>query len=253
MQREPLIGSAVGIPIGREGLFCPMKTLTLRTPIALAAIALTALAPGQLRAQVFVETADAGATLTTATTAAGNGGSLLEIDGSISDAFDVDIFKLQIVDPLHFSATTVNATTSMDTQLYLFDSTGHAVVGNDDASFFTLQSSIAAGSLALTSDVYYLAVSLSGNNPINSSSQLLFTPYTANTTVVLTPSASTSLTTLSGFDGGTYFSESGSYAINLTGVASIASAVPEVSATSLALGFLALTSALWVRRRLATA
>ena len=223
--------------------------------MAIVAIVLSALAPGSLRAQVYLETTDAGATLAAATTAAGSG-SLQEIDGTISGGSDVDIFKLRIVDLANFSATTVNLTTSMDTQLYIFDSAGNALVGNDDATGSSFQSTIPTGSLSsvsLGSDVFYLAVSLSGNNPINSSSQLLFATYGANTTVLLTPAASVSPTTLDSFDGGTYFAESGAYAINLTGAAGIVSAVPEVSTTSLALGFAALGGGLAMRRRLKAA
>ena len=217
------------------------------TPAALLAAALLLLAPAFARAQTYIETTDAGATLATAYTITG-GGSLTTISGTLSDAYDVDLFKIVIASPTLFSATTIGSSTpwDLDTQLYLFDSTGHAVFGNDDADYTTLQSTISASSIShLTSGIYYLAISQSGNDPVNSVSQLLFTGYGADSTAALTASTLANPTTLSDWTNGTYFADSGSYQIALTGV----TAVPEVATTASALGACALAAGMWLRRR----
>lgn len=217
------------------------------TPAAFLATALLLLAPALARAQVFIETSDAGNSLASASTVLGNG-AMTAITGSFSDQYDVDLFKITIASPTLFSASLVNAGTawSLDTQLYLFDSTGHAVIGNDDADAFNLGSTIPSGSIgSLTAGTYYLAVSQSGNNPTNSAGQLLFTGYGAGTTALLTASSQATPTVLGGWTSGTYFSDSGAYQISIAGV----TAVPEASTVSIMLGAAALASGLWLRRR----
>jgi hypothetical protein len=227
-------------------LFGPMHTTKKTITAAFAAVVLS-LATVSGRAQVFTETGDAGDTLATFATT-GSSGALTEIDGTIFGGSDVDLFVISITDTSLFSASTVNATTTIDTQLYLFTLSGTAVVGNDDASALSFQSTIPAGSLSLLSPgTYILAISLAGNNPINASSQLLFTGYGADTTAILTGATGVNPTTLSGFDGFTYFDEAGSYSISLTGAA--VSAVPEMSTTALGFGLVTLAGSLWLRRR----
>src|SRR5215211_3350792 len=53
--------------------------------------------------------------------------------GSFSDAADADMYRFCLSDGVSFSATTVGATT-LDTQLFLFNSQGYGVYANDDAS-----------------------------------------------------------------------------------------------------------------------
>lgn len=219
------------------------------TPAALCAAALLLLAPALARAQVYIETSDVGATLASASTVYGSG-SITAITGSLSDGYDVDLFKIDITAPSLFSATTFNSVTNafFDTQLYLFDSAGHAIVGNDDASGTTLNSTLSVGSIGnLASGIYYLAVSQSGNNPTNSVSQLLFTGYSADTTSTLTASVLANPTTLGGWTSGTSFPDSGAYQISLTGVVGIA--VPEAATSAAAFGAFALAASLWLRRR----
>jgi len=53
--------------------------------------------------------------------------------GSFSDASDADMYRFCLSDGASFSASTVGATT-LDTQMFLFNSQGYGVYANDDAS-----------------------------------------------------------------------------------------------------------------------
>ena len=57
------------------------------------------------------------------------------ICGSFTDASDADVYRICLSDGDSFSASTVGATTptTLDTQLFLFDSQGYGVYANDDA------------------------------------------------------------------------------------------------------------------------
>ncbi len=54
------------------------------------------------------------------------------ITGSFTDASDADLYRICLTDGASFSATTVGATT-LDTQMFLFDSQGYGVYANDDS------------------------------------------------------------------------------------------------------------------------
>lgn len=140
---------------------------------ALALGLLASAAPGQL----FVENADAGATLATAgNTGASTGLPLTAVAGTLASPGDADLFLIRISDPAAFSFSTVNAFTFLDSQLFVLTLAGAPVILNDDdASGLTLQSSIPAGALAgLSAGLYYLGVSLSGNDPVTAAGQTLF-------------------------------------------------------------------------------
>ena len=49
-----------------------------------------------------------------------------------ADALNADMYCIKIPEPAAFVATTTNATTSIDTQLWLFDMTGVGITFNDD-------------------------------------------------------------------------------------------------------------------------
>jgi hypothetical protein len=191
----------------------------------------------------YTETGDAGQTIGTAQNTGVAGQALSQIFGSIGTIGDADIFKISITNAAAFSATTVNAGTGtgLDTALFLFDSNGRPVYANDDdAGGLSLQSTLPAGNALgpLSVGVYYLAISLSGDEPVNSTNQLLFA--TGSSTTDLrgpNPSATGPQTNFdpSLVDPG---SPTGAYEIDLTGAVT----VPEPSTIALyvfgALGFL---------------
>ncbi len=143
--------------------------------------AILALSAGSLHAQVYTEIGDAGQTLATAqATGTSSGLVLITITGNISGANDADMFLFTITSPMTFSASTVNGSTLIDTALFLFRSDGTGVYTNDDANGTTLQSVLPAGTnftMSLSPGIYFLGISLSGNEPINSNSQILFAGF----------------------------------------------------------------------------
>jgi hypothetical protein len=80
--------------------------------------------------------------------------------------------------------------------------------------------------MTLSPGTYYLGISLSGNEPVNSVNQLLFT-VDQPTTSIRGKASGLNPTTLFTFNGNTFFNESGDYTITLT--ATQAAAVPEPS------------------------
>ena len=91
----------------------------------------------------------------------------------------------------------------------------------------------------LTAGSYYLGISLSGNEPVNSNSQLLFT-VDQPTTSVRGPASGLNPTTESNFNSGTFSPETGPYSITV-------SAVPEPTTTAV-LAFGGLASLAFLRR-----
>jgi hypothetical protein len=85
-----------------------------------------ALAPGAFAA---VEQGDAGDVRATANDFGDS--ALTSIWGSFTDASDADVYRFCLADGGSFSASTVGATT-LDTQMFLFDSQGYGVYANDD-------------------------------------------------------------------------------------------------------------------------
>lgn len=91
----------------------------------ITAIAL-AIVPGAFAA---VEQGDAGDVRATANDFGDS--SLTTIWGSFTDASDADVYRFCLADGVSFSASTVGATT-LDTQMFLFNSQGYGVYANDD-------------------------------------------------------------------------------------------------------------------------
>jgi hypothetical protein len=58
-------------------------------------------------------------------------GPVTTIDGTFPDASDADVYRICLSNGTSFSASTVGATT-LDTQLFLFDSQGYGIYTNDD-------------------------------------------------------------------------------------------------------------------------
>jgi hypothetical protein len=204
-------------------MFKKNSTSAARFGAAAASLALLLATGPLLRAQNYTETGDAGSTpggaqasgITVNTT--GTSGS---ITGTISGTNDADVYRIQVNAPTLFFATTVNTVTTtsgLDTQLFLFDANGRPVYANDDANGVSLGSTLPAFSsfLAnLTPGLYYLAISLSGNNPINTSNQLMFQPGTASTDL-RGPAGPLNPDNFSNFDNANTFSKVCAYQINI--------------------------------------
>ena len=95
------------------------------------------------------------------------GAGINRINGSIQPISDVDMYRIQLGAGL-FTASTVGLS-SVDTQLYLFDASGRGLVGNDDASNSSLQSSI---STTLSAGIYYLAISAFNSDPLSAGGRI---------------------------------------------------------------------------------
>ena len=118
------------------------------------------------------------------------GTDVTEITGSLStDPNDVSLFEIDIINPVDFSAMTVDAGPFAipDTELFLFDSTGLGVYFNDDISGANTLSCLpssdaanpcqtpAAGLGPSASGIYYLGIARSANGPQDASSNEIFT------------------------------------------------------------------------------
>jgi hypothetical protein len=209
-----------------------------------------ALATATLEAQVYTELGDAGQTLGTAQNTGATGGQTLNtIFGTISAPGDADLFRITLNAPTTFSATTTfGGTTTLDTALFLFNNLGQAIYTNDDVSGSSLQSTLPNGTsftMSLAAGTYYIAISLSGNEPINLNGQLLFAAYIGgNSSSIRGAAAGVNPSTLSGFNGATSFAETGAYRIDFTGTST---AIPEPSTTAFC--FVAAGAAAVVARR----
>jgi hypothetical protein len=115
--------------------------------------------------------------------------SLTEIDGTLAFPDGVDMFKIDILNPLNFSAFTVSvgAFGVPDPELFLFDASGLGVYENDDASASNTQSCLPSadsinpcassrgGSGPVTPGIYYLAITRSENSPLSDMGEI-FSP-----------------------------------------------------------------------------
>jgi hypothetical protein len=96
------------------------------------------------------------------------------IAGTVANANDVDMYRIEITDPARFSATTVPAAPNQDTMLWLFDSTGRGVYANDDVTGNTAPSVLPAGHPAgpQVAGVYYVAISIFDRVPVNAAGRI---------------------------------------------------------------------------------
>jgi hypothetical protein len=211
-----------------------------------------------LHAQVFNESGDAGSTVPQATglSQPAQGGTAT-INGTLSSSADIDLFQISLSTPRNVLISTVNAITGssaaphgaggLDTQLFLFDSLFRPVVMNDDAHFFNVLQSLIpqqnAFTAALAAGTYYIAIALSGVDPVNVNNQLLFAMNNGDTTSLRGPASGISPSTLNGWTGSANFNESGAYQINI-------STVPDNGGTLLLIGIGA-ASLLFAGRRVA--
>jgi hypothetical protein len=115
--------------------------------------------------QGWQEQGDAGDTPATAQNINGSG-SLPAIVGTIT-AGDADLYHFRICDAASFGATTVGGA-GWDTQLFLFDSTGHGVASDDDDPQGTgLQSRLTSQFVSGAGD-YFLGISGYDRDPLGS-------------------------------------------------------------------------------------
>ncbi len=199
-----------------------------KNPLLLSLCASITLCAASTRAAVYTEPGDAGQTLATAANSGlTTGTSVSTITGNLGSSTDADLYILTISNTTTFSATALGGTSPLggliDTSLFLFDSSGVPVYANDDQSNSNFQASLPAGNTLLTTltpGTYYLGISLSGNEPVNSSDQNLFTIDQPTTNVRGIASGLNPLTEAT-FNGATYVAETGSYTITF--------AVPEPS------------------------
>ncbi|GAB1541508.1 hypothetical protein NUACC21_41790 [Scytonema sp. NUACC21] len=115
-------------------------------------LSLTAMPESPTYAATFTEVGDSGQSLSNAINV---GVDINAIVGTIDTTTDVDLYQLNLADGLFIATTVRNVTNNLDTMLWLFDSKGKGIVGNDDSSN-TSQSTIRAN---LSGGTYYLGIS----------------------------------------------------------------------------------------------
>jgi hypothetical protein len=159
------------------------------------------------------------------------GVDVTEIRGSLtSDLNSVSLFKIDILNPLDFSAFTVDvgAFGIPDTELFLFDSTGEGVYYNDDLSAGDTLSCLpssdsanpcltsAAGLGPKSPGIYYLGIARSAEGPLDASGNEIFTNIL--TTDIVGPNSGVG--PLAGYDGNAFTqpdSDLVNYDISITG------------------------------------
>ncbi|HVD55323.1 MAG TPA: DVUA0089 family protein [Thermoleophilaceae bacterium] len=181
----------------------------IRFPLALAAAALLLFAP---MAAAAAETGDAGDLLPGAQDL--TPGGVTQIDGNFANSSDVDLYRLCLPGGGSFSASTVGGSV-VDTQLFLFDSSGRGVYGNDDEGS-SRQSTLPAGDplTPAAAGEYYLAVAPYNRDP-NSDAGPIF----ASLGPVLAPTGIGGGQPVSGWSG--RVSGRGPYRVVLTGASCV--------------------------------
>ncbi|HEY3937478.1 MAG TPA: PEP-CTERM sorting domain-containing protein [Bryobacteraceae bacterium] len=155
------------------------------------------------------------------------------IDGNLLGATAVNVFEIDILDPLAFSATTVPLISGVpDTKLFLFDGTGHAVYENDDITgantLSCLPSAIASnpcgfsgnGLGPFTAGNYFLAITRSDEAPWDSLNNYLFNEAADSTAVNGPDFSAGGANPIAGWDDGVYTAPNydlTAYEIDLTG------------------------------------
>lgn len=143
------------------------------------------------------------------------GMNVTEITGSIMDQLGVEMFEIDITNAAGFSAITVGpgAFGIPDTELFLFDSSGMGVYGNDDIdggnTLSCLPSAVVSNPCSssrpggvgpMTDGDYFLAITRSANSPLDGSASDIFTIL--NSTDVAGPNAGTG--PIADWDGGVF-------------------------------------------------
>ncbi len=200
-----------------------------------AALALVAGGVGFASAQSWAEVGEAGDLPGTAQTPVGVG-ALTTITGNLLTTGDADMYLINIPNPgAGFEAKTSGNSTTIDTQLFLFDAAGMGVTHNDDDPLGTVLQSRISNAFVTTPGNYLLAISRYNRDP-QSAGGLIWANSPFNVERAPDgPGAGQPITSWVNTNAG------GDYQIDLRG----ANFVPEpASLTLLALGGLAL-----IRRR----
>jgi hypothetical protein len=213
-------------------------------------VALLVLAPAA-DAQIWAEVGDAGPLPASAQVPSGPGPSLslTVITGTISSFTDVDMYMFRITGGGTFSATTVGQPgTLLDTELFLFNSGGVGVYGNDDAvGSVTPRSTLPAGHPLTPTQpgIYFLAIAPFFSDPFSSGGTVFpLLPFRA----VKEPAGPGGGQPVIGFNFVNIAPNTGTYTIALTG----AEFVPEPgSLVLLGTGALGLLAYGWRRRKAA--
>jgi hypothetical protein len=145
-----------------------VRRLELRIPTALAILSLLALAPAATAADEQGDAGDLPATAQDLT-----GAAVSTINGTVASSSDIDMYRVCVDGGGTFSASSVGGT-AVDTQLFLFDSSGRGVYANDDERDGVVQSLLPAGH-ELTPRArgeYLLAVGAYNTDPLAGSSQI---------------------------------------------------------------------------------
>lgn len=153
---------------------------------------------------------DVGDLPATAASADGQSGTLSAIRGSLGTD-DVDMYLIDICDASAFSATTVGNAT-IDTQLFIFNTSGIGVVFNDDdPGGAGLQSTI-SNAFIPGNGQYYLAITGYNRDPLDAAGGLIWanTPFN----VERTPDGPAAGNPIAGWSGAP---ATGAYRIALTG------------------------------------
>jgi hypothetical protein len=236
-------------------------TNRIATRSLLAGLTALCLSFATAKAQVYNEVGDAGQAPGTAQASGLSQpttvGPTAMIIGSFGSLNDADVYSLTLTVPMRVVFSTVNALTAgnggpggLDTMLFLFTASGQPIYANDDASGSSLQSMLPGNSsftMSLAPGTYLIAISLSGNEPINASNQLMFANG-ADSTSVRGPNGPLNPSTFSGFNSGAGFNQSGGYEIDIS-----TAPVPEPSTLALCvLAFVSLGIAI-IRKHKASA
>jgi hypothetical protein len=146
----------------------------------------------------------------------------------------VDLYKIQICNAAAFSADTINSGMTFDeTQLFLFDSSGHGITFNDDDPLLSGYHSHLSAQFVPGNGIYYLAVSGWDQDALGSQTTgeiWADTPYSEERQ----PDGPASTETLGSWDVGGYYA--GRYLITLTGVCGVTPVVcyPNCDASTIA-------------------
>ncbi len=105
-------------------------------------------------------------------------GPLHMIQGQIESPNDGDLFRIWIIDPAVFRASTVGFA-SLDTQLFLFDAHGNGVTHNDDEEAGQSTQSTITGQFVPRAGIYYVGVTGYNKDPLNPQAALIWnnTPF----------------------------------------------------------------------------
>lgn len=169
-------------------------------------------------AGLWIEEGDAGDTLTTAQVVVGSG-PLNQIQGTIPDGWDHDLYKIMVTNYASFSAR-VTAPENGNSRLALFDGNGMGLVMNDDASDGMTLSAIdyATSKLPASNGVHYLGIMTQVEMPastVNGTNAYIWTAD--NPTAQKRPDGPGASSPLVGFGG--YGGSLANYTIALTGAA----------------------------------